>query len=345
MLPCLTAACVSACACAQFSAAARPKKNNLQYVDYMSVLIQEMEVALDEEFLRRLLVFATTLAAAADPGSSSANLLVAPGATTDAQGADTGIFDRAPVKWWQEGHPGSSEGSTASTRYFFDELQLNALCINLSFRRVPAAVDQSFSLISPVTLTLNALGMVAMSVERSPLRLSGLKLTQVLQTRTGLVSRIVRHYRNQGLQELYKVVFSLDMLGNPVGVINALGSGVKDFFVEPAKGLIKSPKVGVVWRSRVPTTSVTRHHTHATHVDTCVWRLRAQDFGQGLAHGSLSLLSNTARGVGMAATGIVSSVSRAAALITLDDSYMRERQARTAAHRTDNVAQVRAGAG
>lgn len=207
----------------------------------MSVLVQEMEVALDEEFLRRLLVFATTLAATADPGSSDAHLLMAP--ATGADGADTGIFDRAPVRWWQEGSPGSSEGSTASTRYFFDELQLNALCINLSFRRVPAAVDQSFSLISPVTLTLNALGMVAMSVERSPLRMSGLKLTQVLQTRTGLVSRIVRHYRNQGLQELYKVVFSLDMLGNPVGVINALGSGVKDFFVEPAKGLIKSPQV------------------------------------------------------------------------------------------------------
>ena len=334
----------------QFSAAARPKHNNLQYVDYTSVLVQEMEIALDEEFLRRLLSFALELAPYGDTPQSRSS-----GSERD-QGT---VFERAPVRWWQQGHPGSSEGSTASTRYFFQELQFNALCLNVSFRRVPSAVDQSLTLISPVTLTLNALGMVAMSVERSPLRLSGLKMSQVLQTRTGLVSRVVRHYRNQGLQvrpsvgfghcphaalvltlcswlagdqELYKVVFSLDMLGNPVGLINALGSGVKDFFVEPALGLVKSPKVQS-HRTRARTTHM-RTHSLTRGCLVCT-----QDFGQGLAHGSLSLLSNTARGVGMAATGIVSSVSRAAALLSLDDGYMRERQARTAAHRTDNVAQ------
>ena len=175
----------------QFSAAARPKHNNLQYVDYTSVLVQEMEIALDEEFLRRLLSFALELAPYGDTPQSRSS-----GSERD-QGT---VFERAPVRWWQQGHPGSSEGSTASTRYFFQELQFNALCLNVSFRRVPSAVDQSLTLISPVTLTLNALGMVAMSVERSPLRLSGLKMSQVLQTRTGLVSRVVRHYRNQGLQ-------------------------------------------------------------------------------------------------------------------------------------------------
>ena len=275
----------------QFSAAARPKHNNLQYVDYTSVLVQEMEIALDEEFLRRLLSFALELAPYGDTPQSRSN-----GSERD-QGT---VFERAPVRWWQQGHPGSSEGSTASTRYFFQELQFNALCLNVSFRRVPSAVDQSLTLISPVTLTLNALGMVAMSVERSPLRLSGLKMSQVLQTRTGLVSRVVRHYRNQGLQvrpslgfghcprrllcsrcahavltlcswlavgqELYKVVFSLDMLGNPVGLINALGSGVKDFFVEPALGLVKSPKVRS-HRARARTTHMRTHsRTHAlTH--------------------------------------------------------------------------------
>ena len=155
------------------------------------MLVQEMEIALDEEFLRRLLSFALELAPYGDTPQSRSS-----GSERD-QGT---VFERAPVRWWQQGHPGSSEGSTASTRYFFQELQFNALCLNVSFRRVPSAVDQSLTLISPVTLTLNALGMVAMSVERSPLRLSGLKMSQVLQTRTGLVSRVVRHYRNQGLQ-------------------------------------------------------------------------------------------------------------------------------------------------
>lgn len=33
-----------------------------------------------------------------------------------------------------------------------------------------------------------------------------------------------------------------DMLGNPVGLVNNLGTGVVDFFYEPAQGLVKSPK-------------------------------------------------------------------------------------------------------
>ena len=33
-----------------------------------------------------------------------------------------------------------------------------------------------------------------------------------------------------------------DALGNPVGLFNNLGTGVVDFFYEPAQGLVKSPK-------------------------------------------------------------------------------------------------------
>jgi vacuolar protein sorting-associated protein 13A/C len=32
------------------------------------------------------------------------------------------------------------------------------------------------------------------------------------------------------------------MLGNPVGLVGNLGTGVADFFYEPAQGLVKSPK-------------------------------------------------------------------------------------------------------
>jgi hypothetical protein len=35
---------------------------------------------------------------------------------------------------------------------------------------------------------------------------------------------------------------SSDLLGNPVGLIDKLGTGVFEFFNEPRKGLIKGPK-------------------------------------------------------------------------------------------------------
>lgn len=41
---------------------------------------------------------------------------------------------------------------------------------------------------------------------------------------------------------MYKIVGSSEVLGNPLGLINRLGSGVRDFFYEPAQGLVQSPQ-------------------------------------------------------------------------------------------------------
>ena len=38
-----------------------------------------------------------------------------------------------------------------------------------------------------------------------------------------------------GLREAYKVMGSIELLGNPIGLVRNLGTGVKDFISEPAK--------------------------------------------------------------------------------------------------------------
>jgi vacuolar protein sorting-associated protein 13A/C len=42
--------------------------------------------------------------------------------------------------------------------------------------------------------------------------------------------------------QFYKIIGSSDLLGNPVGLIDKLGTGVFEFFNEPRKGLMKGPK-------------------------------------------------------------------------------------------------------
>lgn len=39
--------------------------------------------------------------------------------------------------------------------------------------------------------------------------------------------------------QLYKIIGSVDLIGNPLSFVGSLGTGVKDFFYEPAQGLIK----------------------------------------------------------------------------------------------------------
>ena len=69
-----------------------------------------------------------------------------------------------------------------------------------------------------------------------------------------------------------------------------------------------------------------------------------QDFGRGVAKGSLSLLRNTFGGLLGAASKITGSMSKAAAFLSLDDQFAREQQQRQAAQQpTDAVSGVMGG--
>ena len=50
----------------------------------------------------------------------------------------------------------------------------------------------------------------------------------------------------------YVLVFGLDFLGNPVGLVKDLGGGVKDLFYEPYQGAIQGPEEFVEGKSRGP---------------------------------------------------------------------------------------------
>jgi vacuolar protein sorting-associated protein 13A/C len=129
----------------------------------------------------------------------------------------------------------------------------------------------------------------------------GLELINVMATGSDLIGRVGQHYVSAVLAEVYKVVFASDILGNPVAVVGALGTGVRDFFVEPAQGLVQSPAA----------------------------------FGRGLIKGTGSLMKNTVVGLGVGVSSLTSSVSRGVATLTFDSDYLRERAER-AARRVQN---------
>jgi vacuolar protein sorting-associated protein 13A/C len=41
--------------------------------------------------------------------------------------------------------------------------------------------------------------------------------------------------------QFYKLLGSADLIGNPVGFVNKLGTGVYELISEPSKGLLKGP--------------------------------------------------------------------------------------------------------
>ena len=76
----------------------------------------------------------------------------------------------------------------------------------------------------------------------SPLYFKELILTHTYAPPSSLLDMIIRNFTRQGVMQFYKLIGSSDMLGNPVGFVNKLGSGVYEFFNEPRKGLVKGPK-------------------------------------------------------------------------------------------------------
>jgi hypothetical protein len=111
-----------------------------------------------------------------------------------------------------------------------------------------------------------------------------------------LLSSITQHYTRQGIQEVYKILGSADFLGNPVGLFNSIGTGFKDFFFEPAQGLIESPEA----------------------------------FGKGLAKGTLSLVKNSVYGTFNTVSKLSGTVGKGIATLSLDPEYIQKRQVKQA---------------
>ena len=53
---------------------------------------------------------------------------------------------------------------------------------------------------------------------------------------------VMNHYKQQILYQVYKVIFNLNLIGNPVGVVGGIAGGFKDLFYEPFQGIFISPE-------------------------------------------------------------------------------------------------------
>lgn len=129
------------------------------------------------------------------------------------------------------------------------------------------------------------------SVEYAPIGLKGLLLRHSFATSSELYQRIAEHYKRQLLQELLKILGSFDALGSPVSLVQNLGTGVKDLFYEPAKGITISPK----------------------------------EFGRGLGKGGKSFIKKTVFGLFNSASKVVGTIGTGVAMMSFDESYQRER--------------------
>lgn len=91
---------------------------------------------------------------------------------------------------------------------------------------------------SPIVYFFNALTMALGNINAAPVRLNALIIHNARLTIPSLQERVLIHYREQFVAQIYRILGSADFLGNPVGLFNNVSSGVQDIFYEPMQGVV-----------------------------------------------------------------------------------------------------------
>lgn len=91
---------------------------------------------------------------------------------------------------------------------------------------------------NPLSFALNALTMTLGNVNDAAIKLSALYIENLRASSGVLTERAWLHYSQQFMSQTYRVIFSADFLGNPIGLFNNVSSGVADIFYQPINGFV-----------------------------------------------------------------------------------------------------------
>ncbi|KAK9474293.1 uncharacterized protein V1510DRAFT_428530 [Dipodascopsis tothii] len=184
------------------------------YIKFATILLQQMTVDIDEDFLFALLDFSRV------PGASWAN-------AEEDKLCDDYLEIPEPTQ------------TSADRDVYFEMLQLQPAQMDLSFVRTERVnVEDKTSSNNALMFFLNILTMAIGNINDAPVQLNAL-LVENVRVSFPMLSRLVgAHYGQQFIYQVHKVLGSADFLGNPVGLFNNLSSGVMDIFYEPYQGFI-----------------------------------------------------------------------------------------------------------
>lgn len=136
----------------------------------------------------------------------------------------------------------------------------------------------------------NIISAVFPAFTGAPVRLQGKTIEHVFESGSEILASLRNYYVNEILRQVYKIIGSLDFVGNPTMVVSSVLTGVRDFFLAPSREFLRSPK-------------------DPTRV------------GLGLAKGTLSLVSHSATGIFGFASKMSATAGQGVAQLSFDDYY------------------------
>lgn len=91
---------------------------------------------------------------------------------------------------------------------------------------------------------LKTFGLTLANAEKAPIKINSLILTNIFSSPNEMMFMLENHYSERLKDNIFAIVGSSKILGNPKNFVNHLGTGVQDFFYKPMQGMVNGPLEG-----------------------------------------------------------------------------------------------------
>lgn len=179
---------------------------------------------------------------------------------------------------------------------YFELFQIHPIKLTVSSSKAEGFIDENDdrgSFVNPFFAIQEAAASTLFNFSQLPFTFNALILEHPIVSISHLRQLVYNHYMSGFSGQLAKVFGFADLLFNPVGLFNNLGSGVSDFFYEPYLGFVSD---------------------------------RPQDIGLGFLKGGFSLVRKTVFGLTDSFSKFTGSIGKGLSALTFDKSFQQRRR-------------------
>ena len=188
------------------------------YIKYATLLLQQMTLEIDEDFIFAMLDFSKV-----------------PGASWSEESEGKLCDEDLDIPEPQQEEQGQD--------VYFELLHLQPMQLDLSFVRTERInAEDTMQSSNPLMFFVNIMTMSIGNVNDAPLRFNALMIENARVSVPALLANVRSHYTQECIRQIHIVLGSADFLGNPVGLFNNVSSGVADIFYEPYQGLVMTDR-------------------------------------------------------------------------------------------------------
>ena len=132
------------------------------------------------------------------------------------------------------------KGKVNNEKIIIKYLKLFQIKISITLRIDLSNIEISF-LPQFLTNIIITLGNSLIRISESPISFNSIEIYDIYMEPNKIMDSLYEKYKLEAILQIYKILGSTDLIGNPVNLIDKIGTGFFELVNEPTKGLMKGP--------------------------------------------------------------------------------------------------------